>query len=336
MKRYSGRLSRHSSLIFTRYLDSGDILHLLSWLNAFQLSKKHHPDVSKDPKSKEIFAAMSAAYSVLNDDRERYASSTIRLAWTLWQNFLLTSRAYDKKIRQEHRPSSPHNHANAHPAANHNGEWSRRRPGATYAWARRQPPPPPRHTSSPNTARPSGHSSTQKDPSGYASASATHANVATDGGKSLFRRRTEALHREREKIEAVSSTLRALQVFLALVLISVFAAPSMGMTRYVACLLKAFLTLTGAVERLIYLQGNWTNGGQTRNPLQIQKKIQIQLFIQLSNQTEQESSSNINVPSITPDPLIDAFHIIPRIRMVTVKSSLLELQSQHLTCAAIS
>ncbi|KAE9402915.1 DnaJ-domain-containing protein [Gymnopus androsaceus JB14] len=177
----------------------------------YQLSKKHHPDVSKDPKSKEIFAAMSAAYSVLNDDRER--------------------RAYDKKIRQEHRPSSPHNHANAHPAANHNGEWSRRRPGATYAWARRQPPPPPRHTSSPNTARPSGHSSTQKDPSGYASASATHANVATDGGKSLFRRRTEALHREREKIEAVSSTLRALQVFLALVLISVFAAPSMGVTR---------------------------------------------------------------------------------------------------------
>lgn len=134
-----------------------------------------------------------------------------------------------------------------HPAANHNGEWSRKRPGATYAWARRQPPPPPppRRTPSHNT------SSSNR----YANASHTHANAATDGGKSLFRRRTEELHREREKIEAVSGPLRALQVFLALALISVFAVPSMGLTRYVV--LIEYLPFAERCGRT-----NYTSSGQ--------------------------------------------------------------------------
>ncbi|KAJ4477377.1 hypothetical protein J3R30DRAFT_3373203 [Lentinula aciculospora] len=186
----------------------------------YQLSKKHHPDVSKDPKSKEIYTAVSAAYSVLSNDRER--------------------RAYDRKMQQTYRSSSSHStnspHPGFHPAANHNGEWSRRRPGATHAWAHRS------HLfkQKQNTTNPSGHNasgSAQQDFRGsnpnsnqktFVDSSFVHANVATDGDKSMFRRRTEAFHRDREKSESVSSSMRAFQVLLVLLLISAVAAPSMG------------------------------------------------------------------------------------------------------------
>ncbi|KAJ3974503.1 hypothetical protein EV361DRAFT_638459 [Lentinula raphanica] len=184
-----------------------------------QLSKKHHPDVSSDPKSKEIYTAVSAAYSVLSNDRER--------------------RAYDKKMQQEPRSSMSHSPTAFHPSAYHNGEWSRRRPGATYAWAHKPHPSHPSSKHKQNTTGSTSHSafdpthqafgrSSPNSSRNNVNPSSIYANDPTDGGKTMFRRRTEAIHRDREKIDRVSGSFRAFQVLLVLVLISAVAAPSMG------------------------------------------------------------------------------------------------------------
>ncbi|KAF9068999.1 hypothetical protein BDP27DRAFT_1421425 [Rhodocollybia butyracea] len=168
--------------------------------NVVQLSKKHHPDVSNDPKSKEIYTAVSAAYSILVDDRER--------------------RAYDRKMQYEDLPTS------ANPPYPYESRFRRR---AFHAWRKSRPPPPPR--SSQSTADPSSrttYQSKQDSQNSRTNTSYTHANAATDGDKSMFRRRTEALHREREKVEKISGSIRALQVFLVLIVIAGLAAPTMS------------------------------------------------------------------------------------------------------------
>src|SRR6185437_12216399 len=38
-----------------------------------KLAKKYHPDQSKDPKAKERFAEVSAAYEILGDEKKRAA-----------------------------------------------------------------------------------------------------------------------------------------------------------------------------------------------------------------------------------------------------------------------
>ncbi|CCL98640.1 uncharacterized protein FIBRA_00642 [Fibroporia radiculosa] len=105
----------------------------------------YHPDVTKDPKSKEMFQAVSEAYAVLGDDRRR--------------------RTYDRSLAEA--SGANHRGATAHHSY-YSAQWSyeSRRRGATYAWeyARRpgtshQRPPPgySQHASGSSTQHPHRH-----------------------------------------------------------------------------------------------------------------------------------------------------------------------------------
>ncbi|OBZ66351.1 hypothetical protein A0H81_13679 [Grifola frondosa] len=100
----------------------------------YKLSKLYHPDLTKDPKTKDKFQAVSDAYAVLGDDRRR--------------------RAYDRSLAEASMARHPY--APPHEAS-HASAWSyeTRKRGATYAWEysrrpntahhapHRHPPPPP-------------------------------------------------------------------------------------------------------------------------------------------------------------------------------------------------
>ncbi|KAF5384396.1 hypothetical protein D9615_003111 [Tricholomella constricta] len=110
----------------------GTLWQLLRRHQHLQLSKKHHPDVSDDVRSKDIFTRVTEAYKVLSDDRER--------------------RIYDRSLLARGGPTHP-----AHPRAQYQqGPGAsapnyayRPRPGATHAWERtgRRPNTPPNTSS---------------------------------------------------------------------------------------------------------------------------------------------------------------------------------------------
>ncbi|KAF8638826.1 hypothetical protein AX17_001884 [Amanita inopinata Kibby_2008] len=78
----------------------------------YQLSKIHHPDISSDPKSRDIFSTLSEAYSILINDRDR--------------------RAYDRIL--QHQQQRQQRQASTHESyVNHHWPPSKG-PRATYAW----------------------------------------------------------------------------------------------------------------------------------------------------------------------------------------------------------
>ncbi|KXN83421.1 Chaperone protein DnaJ, partial [Leucoagaricus sp. SymC.cos] len=157
-----------------------------------KLSKKHHPDVSKDPQSKEIFTSASEAYAVLIDDRQR--------------------RAYDRSLLSR-SPGPVHlqSHGYSPRAPPSSG------PRASYAWeysSRHRHPgfrqPPPDYTYTPPN-RPRGASAPGGAGRHYQPPPGSHHDVLRGS-----RKREEEAHREMDQVRNTSSLVRALQVFAAL------------------------------------------------------------------------------------------------------------------------
>ncbi|GLB40036.1 putative dnaJ molecular chaperone homology domain [Lyophyllum shimeji] len=173
----------------------------------YRLSKKHHPDVSKDPQSKDIFSRVSEAYSVLSNDRER--------------------RLYDRSLLS--RSDTSHAAHPQHTRTHYAGggpvpEYSyRSRPGATHAWehARRHPHPSSYASSSyagrtsewwrhQQQARPGrGRHYEPPPPPRY------HEVGATKAGRTRAEREREDL----DRVQRVSGLKRALQL-VVLILVS--------------------------------------------------------------------------------------------------------------------
>ncbi|KAL1659696.1 hypothetical protein GGF50DRAFT_64752 [Schizophyllum commune] len=178
----------------------------------YKLSKQHHPDVSKDPNSKQAFARVSEAYSVLGDDRQR--------------------RLYDRTLGHRHATAS--NHPSRRPPASqsYNAEWSfdphRRAPGATHAWERRRPPPDYTQQQQHEPHRPNMGS--QRPPPGHYQPTGFYQpnNHQPFGGstsrQAAYSARMESVERELNRVQRVSSVGRAATVtsvvFIALYLLS--------------------------------------------------------------------------------------------------------------------
>ncbi|EDR10725.1 uncharacterized protein LACBIDRAFT_315431 [Laccaria bicolor S238N-H82] len=160
----------------------------------YRLSKRHHPDVSKDPKSREIFHSVSEAYSVLNNDRER--------------------RAYDRSLLHRAPPTpspypySPRSPSSKGPRASYAWEYSNRARG----FAQRKPPPAPDYDYGGAYRR---TQSSQDSPPGQGRpyTPPSYHDVLTGE-----RRRLEDREREMDRVRNESTVYRAIQLisFLAL------------------------------------------------------------------------------------------------------------------------
>ncbi|KAF9465052.1 DnaJ domain-containing protein [Collybia nuda] len=167
----------------------------------YQLSKTHHPDVAKDARSKDVFNAVSEAYSVLGNDRER--------------------RAYDRNLAQQPKAAAQPYHPRAP---------GQRASRATYAWEYSSRP---RHRSKNPSAEWYQHThpgpQQHKHPGQHYSAPEPdlvyHNLSAHLSGRP--RRRANEEERELDKVRRESGLIRAMQV-IGLIALSVTMFGGLG------------------------------------------------------------------------------------------------------------
>ncbi|KAF8062477.1 DnaJ domain-containing protein [Lyophyllum atratum] len=171
----------------------------------YQLSKKHHPDVSKDVNSKEIFTRVTEAYAVLSNDRER--------------------RLYDRSLLSHPGPSHPIHPQ--HPRAQYQpgprpGYSSRPRPGATHAWENTRTGR--RHPSASSSSSYAGeyswsrqHTQSQQHPGQGRHYEPPRWHEVRPTRMGAERTRASEEHQALERVQRVSGMRRALQVFTLLI-----------------------------------------------------------------------------------------------------------------------
>ncbi|KDR82146.1 hypothetical protein GALMADRAFT_135508 [Galerina marginata CBS 339.88] len=147
----------------------------------YKLSKLHHPDVSKDPKSRALFQKATEAYAVLSNDRER--------------------RAYDRSLLHRGPPRSTHQPY--HPRAP-----SAKAARATYAWESK-PRGAPKESPFEYTYTPSGSRFNPSSPPGQGQpfTRPSHIDILTGS-----RRRAENKQQELDKIRHQIAFIRPIQV----------------------------------------------------------------------------------------------------------------------------
>ncbi|KAH6919326.1 DnaJ domain-containing protein [Coprinopsis sp. MPI-PUGE-AT-0042] len=161
----------------------------------YRLSKEHHPDLSKDPKSRDVFTKLNAAYQVLVNDRDR--------------------RAYDRSLMSRSHPLGGHHYT---PHAPHT-----RTPKATHAWETKFTARTAKGTYTYSARSTGGFRRAPPDPE--ASTTPQHPAAGTkpftrEAHRDILsgsRRRKEDYNQELDKVRNTNTTFRALQIlgFLA-------------------------------------------------------------------------------------------------------------------------
>ncbi|KAL1737778.1 hypothetical protein HDZ31DRAFT_51834, partial [Schizophyllum fasciatum] len=198
-----------------------------------------------DPDSKQAFARVSEAYSVLGDDRQRCVrpartSSAMtddsprilsRARHLLLSRIVmpdstrLRRRMYDRTLGHRHATASHHPSRDRRPphSQSYNAEWSfdpsRRAPGATHAWERRRP-----RTDYTQQQR-QGQGEPQRPPPEHHQPTGFYQPFGRSASRqAAYSARMESVERELNRVQRVSSVGRAAQVtfvvFVALYLLS--------------------------------------------------------------------------------------------------------------------
>ena len=171
----------------------------------------HHPDVSKDPSSKVLFTKVSEAYSVLSNDRDRWAITDTPL---FRKSHKFSRRAYDRSLLHRSSMMSQGPSSRAPPTKG---------PRANHAWETRPrtPPrkPPPNYPYGFETRPHHGSQRGSYSRQGKPYSGSQYHDVLTGS-----RLRTEEAERKMDHIRNEHSMFRAMQIIGMLALsIGVFS-----------------------------------------------------------------------------------------------------------------
>ena len=162
--------------------------------------------MNKDPKGKEIFHAVTEAYSVLGDDRQRCVSVLLVVKYA---DSLRTRREYDRSLGGNSvRDLGLHSHS----------QWTyetRRRRGATHAWASTRP------SGGPYGSRQQFHPGFRRQQEAKANTHGERDPFLSENAQKAARRRPQDTgDMEADNVQRESAFWRAVQVIAVLIMVA--------------------------------------------------------------------------------------------------------------------